>query len=256
LSKGFEIILEPNPHDVVVGRGRDDEKFLFFASEMPIDLPGIFKRDEAIPLTVNDQGGEEYFFDPLETFLIYFSQIHGLYGCPKMEQDPHHTGKATLDNEPLHLFLIMVGQFQGRDASQRPPHHPQVFSQASSGELPSDLFKDHTRILNEIGEGGGSAAGSITPVIGYDQVHLALMIKGRDLVIIAHHLAVPVKKKDPGPFVLSHVETTRDSDTARHPYGEVKGVSRARGKIITGIEDELSQKRLVEKGIINHTHTT
>jgi len=78
------------------------------------------------------------------------------------------------------------------------------------------------------------------------------MIKGRDLVIIAHHLAVPVKEKDPWPFVLSHVETTRDGDTARHPYGEVKGVSRARGKIITGIEDELSQKRLVEKGIINH----
>jgi hypothetical protein len=78
------------------------------------------------------------------------------------------------------------------------------------------------------------------------------MIKGRDLIIIAHHLAVPVEKKDPWPFVLAQVETARDGDTVRHPYEEVKGVSRAWGKIITGIEYELSQKRLVEKGIINH----
>src|SRR4030042_4515550 len=109
------------------------------------------------------------------------------------------------------------------------------------------------RILNEVGEGGGSAAGSIAPVIGHDQVHLALMVEGGDLIIIARHLAVPVKKKNPRPFALAHVETTRDGYTVRNPYGEVKGVSRARGKIFTGIKNKLSQKRLVEKGIINHS---
>jgi hypothetical protein len=78
------------------------------------------------------------------------------------------------------------------------------------------------------------------------------MIKGGDLIIIADHLAVAVEKKDPWPFVLAHVETTGEGDTFRHPYEEVKGVSRARGKIFTGIKNKLSQKRLVEKGIINH----
>jgi len=78
------------------------------------------------------------------------------------------------------------------------------------------------------------------------------MIEGGDLIIIAHHLAVPVKKKNPWPFVLAHVETTRDGYTVRNPYGEVKAVSRAWGKIFAGIKNKLSQKRLVEKVIINH----
>jgi hypothetical protein len=79
------------------------------------------------------------------------------------------------------------------------------------------------------------------------------MIDGGDLIIIAHHLAVPVKKKNPWPFALARVETTRDGYIVRNPYGEVKGVSRAWGKIFTGIKNKLSQKRLVEKGIINHS---
>jgi hypothetical protein len=78
------------------------------------------------------------------------------------------------------------------------------------------------------------------------------MIKWRDLVIIARHLAIAVKKKDPWPFVLAHVETTRDRDTVRHRYREVKGVSRAWGKILTGIENELPEKRLIKERIINH----
>jgi hypothetical protein len=78
------------------------------------------------------------------------------------------------------------------------------------------------------------------------------MVKEGDLIIIAHHLAVPVKKKNPWPFVLAHVETTKDGYTVRNPYGEVKGVPRAWGEIFTGIKNKLSQKRLVEKGIINH----
>jgi hypothetical protein len=78
------------------------------------------------------------------------------------------------------------------------------------------------------------------------------MIKGRDLIIIAHHLAIAVKKKNPWPFVLAHVKTTRDGDTVRNPYGEVKAISMAWGKIFTGIKNKLSEKRLVEEGIINH----
>ena len=109
------------------------------------------------------------------------------------------------------------------------------------------------RILDEIGEGRDSAAGSIAPVIGHDQVHLALMIKGRDLIVIAHHLTVPMKKKDPWPFVLAHVKATRDGYAVRDPYGEVEGISRAWGEILTGIKDKLPQERLVEGRIINHT---
>jgi len=52
--------------------------------------------------------------------------------------------------------------------------------------------------------------------------------------------------------VLAHVETARDGCTVRNPYGEVKGISRAWGKISTGIKNKLSQKRLVERRIINH----
>jgi hypothetical protein len=80
------------------------------------------------------------------------------------------------------------------------------------------------------------------------------MIKGGDLIIIDHHLAVPVKKENPWPFVLAHVETTRDGYTVRDPYRKVKSVSVAWGKIFTGIKNELPQKRLVEKGIINHNY--
>jgi hypothetical protein len=169
-----------------------------------------------------------------------------------MEEDPHHTGKATLDNQPLHLFLIMVGQFQGRDTSQRPPHHPQVFSQASSGELPSDLSKDHMRILNEIGEGRGSGTGSVTPVIGHDQIHLPLMIKEGNLIIIAHHFAIPVEKKNPWPFVLAPVETTRNGHAFRNSYGKINRVPGAWSQIFTGVKNELPQNGLVKKGIINH----
>jgi hypothetical protein len=107
-------------------------------------------------------------------------------------------------------------------------------------------------ILNEIGEGRGSGTCSITPVVGHDQVHLPLVIKGRNLIIIAYHFTVPVKKKNPWPFALTHVKATSDGDTARDPYGEVKGIPRAWGKIFTGIKDKLPQKRLIEGRIVNH----
>jgi hypothetical protein len=108
------------------------------------------------------------------------------------------------------------------------------------------------RILNEIGEGRDSAAGSVTPVIGDDQVRPDLMIKGSDLIVIAHHLTVPVEKKNPWPFVVAHVKTTRDGYPVRDPYGKVEGISRAWGEILTGVKDKLPQKRLIKGSIINH----
>jgi hypothetical protein len=68
--KGAEILLEANQHDVVVGGGRNDEEFLFLCSEMLMDIFRILKRDEAILFAMNDQRGEEYLFNPLQTFLI------------------------------------------------------------------------------------------------------------------------------------------------------------------------------------------
>jgi hypothetical protein len=249
---GFEIILKPNPHDVIVGSGRDDEESFFLGPKVLIDLSCIFKRNQAVLFTMDDQGGQEYLSDPLETFLINFFETDVPLGDSEMKQDPSHTGKATLDNESFHFFLMMVSQLQGRETSQGPPHHPQVLLQIFSGELISDLFKENMRILNEIGDGRGSAADSITPVIGNNQVHSSLMIKRSDLIVIAYHLTVPVEKKNPWPFVFAHVKTASDGYTARDPYGEVKGIPRAWGKIFAGIKDKFLQKRLVEKRIINH----
>src|SRR4030043_2118167 len=128
LMNGVEIILEADEHDVVMGSRRDDEKFLFSCSEILIDRLCIFERDETIVIAVNDEGGEEYLFNPLQTLLIDLFQTHGLCGHSEMKHDPHHAGKTALNDEPLHLFLMGIGQFHGRDTSQRPSHHPQAFS--------------------------------------------------------------------------------------------------------------------------------
>jgi hypothetical protein len=45
-----------------------------------------------------------------------------------------------------------------------------------------------------MGEGRGSGAGSIAPVIGYDKVRFLLVVKGRNLIIITHHLPIPVEE--------------------------------------------------------------
>ena len=249
---GFEIIIEANPHDIIMGSGRDDEKLFFFGSKMPIDLPRIFKRNEAIPFTMDDQGGKEYLLDPLETLMVNLFESRDLYGNSQMRDDPHDTGKTALKDESLHLFLIVIGQFQTGDTSKGPSHDPQILSQISSGDLLPDLSEDDMRILGEIGEGRGSSAGSITPVIGHDQVDPLLVIKRRDLVIIADHFTIPVEKKKPWPFVLARIKTTRDGNAVSNPNRMVKGISGARGKIFTGIKNKLSQKRLVEGRIIDH----
>jgi hypothetical protein len=79
------------------------------------------------------------------------------------------------------------------------------------------------------------------------------MIKGRDFVIIARYFPIAVEKKKPWPLVLARVKTTRDGNAVGDPYGMVESISGARGEIFTGIKNKLSQQRLVERGIINHT---
>jgi hypothetical protein len=66
------------------------------------------------------------------------------------------------------------------------------------------------------------------------------MIEGRDLVIIAHHLTIPVEKKKPWPIVLARIKTTRDGNAVSNPYRKVNGISGARGEIFTGIKNKLS----------------
>jgi hypothetical protein len=239
MLNGFEIVHETDDHDIIMGSGRNDEKFLLPGSKMLIDIFRIFKRDKAILFTMNDQGGEEYLFDPLQTSLINLFKSHPLSRYSKMKHDPHHTGKTTLNEESLDLFLMVIGQLQGGDTSQRPSHHPQVFSQVSSGKLLSDFFEDGMGILNQIGEGRGPRAGSITPVISNDQVNLLLMIKRRHLIIITYHLTIPMEKKNPRPFAMPHVKAAGDGDTLPNPYGVVEGIFRAGSEILTGIKNKL-----------------
>jgi len=239
LLDGVEIILEAYDHDVVVGCRRDDEKFLFSCSEVLVDRLCIFERDKAILVAMDNQGREKYFFNPLQTFLIDLFQTHNLWRYSKMKHDSHHAGKTTLDDEPLHLFLMLRGQFQGCHASQRPSHHPQVFSYISSEEFLSDLFKDDMGILNEIGECRGSGTGSITSIVGHDQVYFPLMVKRRNLVIIAYDLAIPVEIQNPRPFAMACVKSAGDGDIIPDRNREVEGIFRAGGKILSGIKDEL-----------------
>jgi hypothetical protein len=49
-------------------------------------------------------------------------------------------------------------------------------------------------VLSEIGEGRDPATDPVTPVIGHDQVQSLLVIKGRNFIVIAHHLTISVKE--------------------------------------------------------------
>ena len=88
----------------------------------------------------------------------------------------------------------MIGQLQSGDTSQRPSHDPQIFSKIFYGELLSYLFKNNVGILSEIGESGNPAAYSVAPVISNHQVQPLLMIEEGDLIIVAHHLAIPMEE--------------------------------------------------------------
>jgi hypothetical protein len=65
------------------------------------------------------------------------------------------------------------------------------------------------------------------------------MIEGRDLIIIAHHFAISVKKQDPWCFVVAHVETAGDENTSPNRYREVKGILGTGSKVLPRIEDVL-----------------
>jgi len=94
-------------------------------------------------------------------------------------------------------------------------------------------------ILNKIGEGRDPGAGPITPVIGHNEINFLLMVKGRDLVIIAHHLTIPVEKKNPWPFVMPDVEAAKDGYPISHQNREVEGICRAWGEILARIKNKL-----------------
>jgi hypothetical protein len=65
------------------------------------------------------------------------------------------------------------------------------------------------------------------------------MIKGRDLIVIAHHFAISVKEQDPWSFGVAQVETARDENTFPYRHRMVKGILRTGSEVLTGIEDVL-----------------
>ncbi len=67
-------------------------------------------------------------------------------------------------------------------------------------------------IVDEVRKRRGSGAGSITSIVGHDQVYFFLVVKTRNLVIIAHDLAIPVEIQNPRPFAMARVEATGDGD--------------------------------------------
>ena len=107
-------------------------------------------------------------------------------------------------------------------------------------------------ILNEVRERGSAATGSITPVIGNDQVQFLLVIERSDLIVITHHFTIAVEEKDPGPFLMTQVKSAGDGSLVPNGNGEVKAIARARGKILSGIKDELEDGGLVERRIVDH----
>jgi hypothetical protein len=166
--KGVEIFFETHEHDIVMGGGWNDEKFLLLCPEGLIEISGVLERHEPILFPMNDQGGKEYFLNTLQTCLIDLFETHSISRHSKMDHDPHHARKATFQDEPFQCLLMVIGQFQGRDTSQRPSHDPEVRPKISFGELGSDLFEDGMGILNKVSEGRDPAAGTIPSVIGND----------------------------------------------------------------------------------------
>jgi hypothetical protein len=58
--KGAEIFFETHEHDIIMGSGRNGEKFLLLCPEVVIEVPGVLERDEPILFPMDDQGGKEY----------------------------------------------------------------------------------------------------------------------------------------------------------------------------------------------------
>jgi len=169
-----------------------------------------------------------------------------------MNDHPHHAGKSAFDDESLDHILVLVGQFESGDTSQGPSHDPKIFPKGSSGKLLLNLFQDDMTIVNETREGWNPAAGSITSVISNDGVEFPLMIEGRDLIIVTHHFTISVEEQDPRPLLMAHVKSAGDGGLVSNRDGDVKGILRAQGEILTGIKDISEDGGLVEKRIIDH----
>jgi hypothetical protein len=78
------------------------------------------------------------------------------------------------------------------------------------------------------------------------------MIKGRDLIVVAHHLTISVEKQNPRPLRMAHVKSAGDRGLVLNRNGDVKGILRTRGDILTGIKDITEDGRLVEGRVIDH----
>jgi hypothetical protein len=193
-----------------------------------------------------------YLLDHLQASLVNLFEVNSVSRYSKMDDDPHHAGKSAFDDESLDHILVLVGQFESGDASQRPSHDPEIFPKVSSGKLLLNLFQDDMAIVNETREGWNSTAGSITSVISNDEVEVPLMIKGRDLIIVAHHFTISVEKQDPRPLMMAHVKSARDRGLVCNKDGDVKGILRTQGEILTRIKDISEDGRLVEGRIIDH----
>jgi hypothetical protein len=68
--KGVEIFFETHEHDIIMGSGWNDEKFLLLCSEMVIEISGVLERDERILFPMEDQGRKAYLLNTLQTCLI------------------------------------------------------------------------------------------------------------------------------------------------------------------------------------------
>jgi hypothetical protein len=82
-------------------------------------------------------------------------------------------------------------------------------------------------------------AGSISSVIRNDEVNLLLMIQGGDLIIIAYHLTVSMKKENPGPFVMALVKAGNNRNVVLDGGRKVESIASARGDVLTGIKNEV-----------------
>jgi hypothetical protein len=68
--KGVEIFFETHEHDIVMGSGWNDEKFLLLRPEVVIEISGVLEWDEPILFPMDDQGRKEDLPNTLQTYLI------------------------------------------------------------------------------------------------------------------------------------------------------------------------------------------
>jgi hypothetical protein len=99
--KGVEIFFETHEHDIIMGGGWNDEKFLLFCPEVVIKICGVLERDEPILFPMDDQGGKKDLLNTLQTCLIDLFETHSMRRHSQMDHDPHHAWKAAFKDEPF-----------------------------------------------------------------------------------------------------------------------------------------------------------